>query len=180
MPVLTTSACLPYTPTDPPPAPPTPESLTYSLTLPADPRTPAIVRATLRTVLQAHGLADMTEAAVQVASELSACACRFTPSLEVYVRLRFRDDALRVVLYDAHPRHAHPRLAAACDARRRSALRLPACVVRACGGDWGFGDARDPGGGTRTWAVLPREGTHTYAAAAQARMPAPESVSRLL
>lgn len=164
MPITLTSACLPHTPTDRPPAPPTPETLTYSLTLPADPRTPAIVRATLRTVLLAHGLADMTDAAVQVASELAACACRFSTSPEVYVRLRYREDALRVVLYDAHPRHQHPRLAAACDARRRSTLRLPACVVRSCGGDWGFGDAHEPGGGTRTWAVLPRAGTHTYLA----------------
>ncbi|WP_073946225.1 ATP-binding protein [Streptomyces kebangsaanensis] len=164
MPVTLTSACLPHTPMDRPPAPPTPETLAYSLTLPADPRTPAIVRATLRTVLRAHGLADMTDAAVQVTSELAACACRFSTSPEVYVRLRYREDALRVVLYDAHPRHTHPRLAAACDARRRSTLRLPACVVRACGGDWGFGDAREPGGGTRTWAVLPRAGVRAYLA----------------
>jgi hypothetical protein len=121
-------------------------------------------RATLRTVLLAHDLADMTDAAVQVTSELAACACHFSTSPKVYVRLRYREDALRVVLYDAHPRHTHPRLAAACDARRRSTLRLSACVVRSCGGDWGFGDAREPGGGTRTWAVLPREGTRTYLA----------------
>ncbi|PJM92080.1 ATP-binding protein [Streptomyces sp. CB01373] len=162
MPVATTSACLPYTPTDLPPVPPALESLTYSLTLPAAPQSPAIVRATIRTVLDAHGLADMADAVVQVASELVACACRFTTSPEVYVCLRYGEDALRVVLYDAHPRHQHPRLAAACDARRRSALRLPACVVRACGGDWGFGDAREPGGGTRMWAVLPREGASAY------------------
>ncbi|MEU7378980.1 MULTISPECIES: ATP-binding protein [unclassified Streptomyces] len=162
MSVSMTSACLPYIATDLPPAPPTPESLTYSLTLPAAPQTPAVVRATIRTVLDAHGLADMADAAVQVASELVACACRFTISPEVYVCLRYREQALRVVLYDAHPRHQHPRLAAACDARRRSALRLSACVVRACGGDWGFGDAREPGGGTRTWAVLPRKGARAY------------------
>ncbi|WP_307718344.1 hypothetical protein [Streptomyces sp. JHA26] len=104
----------------------------------------------------------MTDAAVQVVSELTACACVFAPTAEVYVSLRYRDGALRVVLYDGHPRHTHPRLAAACDARRRSALRLPACVVRACGGDWGFGDAREPGGGTRMWAVLPHAGAHGY------------------
>ncbi|MFI1162526.1 ATP-binding protein [Streptomyces sp. NPDC020801] len=168
MPTPTTSTCLPSSPNTTdllPPAPPTPESLAYSLTLPAGPRTPAIVRATIRTVLLAHDLGDMADPAVQVASELSACACRFTPAPEVYVCLRYREEALRVVLYDAHPRHTNPRLAAACDARRRSALRLPACVVRACGGDWGFGDARQPGGGTRTWAVLPREGTRAYLAA---------------
>ncbi|MGW0080660.1 ATP-binding protein [Streptomyces sp. NPDC003393] len=158
------SACPPVTPVDWPGTPPTPETLHYSLTLPAGPRTPAIARATTRTVLSAHGLADMTDPAVQVASELTACACRFTTSPEVYFCLRYRDDALRVLLYDAHPRHTHPRHAAACEARRRSCLRLPACVVRACGGDWGFGDAREPGGGTRTWVVLPREGSRAYLA----------------
>jgi hypothetical protein len=60
-------------------------------------------------------------------------------------------------------------LPAACDARRRSMLRLSICVVRACGGDWGFGDAREPGGGTRTWAVLPRQGARQYAGALEFR-----------
>ncbi|MFE1912623.1 ATP-binding protein [Streptomyces anandii] len=162
MPIPAASACFPSAARLLEPAPPTPDTLIYSLTLPAAPRTPAVVRATVRSVLCAHGLDDMADPAVQVASELTACACRFTTSSEVYLCLRHRDDALRVVLYDAHPRHTHPHLAAACDARRRSALRLPACVVRACGGDWGFGEARQPGGGTRMWAVLPREGARTY------------------
>lgn len=70
-----------------------------------------------------------------------------------------------MILYDGHPRHSHPRLAAACDARRRAALRVLACVVRACGGDWGLGDAREPGGGTRMWAVLPLESARVYAGA---------------
>ncbi|MGP4090985.1 hypothetical protein [Streptomyces sp. KR55] len=95
------------------------------------------------------------------AGELMACTCRFAPAAEVYVSLRYRDSALRVVLYDDHPRHTHPRLAAACESRR-AALRVLACVVRACKGDWGFGDAREPGGGRRMWAVLPREGAGAY------------------
>ncbi|MDQ1016592.1 hypothetical protein QFZ43_003141 [Streptomyces afghaniensis] len=67
-----------------------------------------------------------------------------------------------MILYDGHPRHTNPRLAAACDTRRRAALRVLACVVRACGGDWGFGDAREPGGGTRMWASLPHQGARAY------------------
>ncbi|GHF90920.1 ATP-binding protein [Streptomyces thermodiastaticus] len=161
VPASATSAC---TPVEPIASPPTPDTLAYSLTLPAALRTPAIVRATLRTVLPAHGLDDISAAAIQVASDLAACACRFTAAPEIYFRLRFRDEALRLVLYDAHPRHTHTHLAAACDARRRSMLRLAACVVRACGGDWGFGAAREPGGGTRTWAVLPRAGARAYQA----------------
>jgi hypothetical protein len=112
-------------------------------------------------VLRAHGLADLTDAALQVVSELTACACRFTAS-DVYVSLRYRDGALRTVLHDGHPRHAHPRLAAACDGRRRAGLRVLACVVRACAGEWGFGDAREPGGGTRMWAVVPGDGARLY------------------
>ena len=159
---LGVTSCLAPAPVDLPPAPPTPEALAYSLTLPAAPLSPAIARAATRNVLQAHGLADMTDAAVQVVSELAACAIRFSPAAEVYLSLRYREGTLRVVLYDGHPRHVHPHLAEACEARRRAALRLLRCVVRACHGDWGFGEAREPGGGTRMWAVLPRSGAHAY------------------
>ncbi|MFJ4976157.1 ATP-binding protein [Streptomyces coeruleorubidus] len=160
------TACPPPPAMDVPVTPPTPDALTYSLMLPAGPQSPAIARAATRTILRAHALDDVTDAAVQVVSELAACACRFTSTAEVYVSLRYRDGALRVVLYDGHPRHTHPRLAAACESRRRAALRLLSCVVKSCHGDWGFGDAREPGGGTRMWAVLPREGVRSYHAGA--------------
>lgn len=100
-------------------APPSPDTLAYSFTLPAGAASSRVARAATRVVLQSHGLEDMTEAAVQVVAELAACACRFTPDAEVYVSLRYREGALRVVLFDGHPRHSHPRLVAACDARRR-------------------------------------------------------------
>ncbi|WP_371662322.1 ATP-binding protein [Streptomyces sp. NBC_00280] len=145
-----------------PASPPGPEKLAYSLTLPAAPTSVAIARAAVRTVLHMHGLRDATDAVVQVMSELTSCACRFTTADDIYVSLRYRDGALRVIVYDAHPRHSHPRLSAACDARRRATLRVLACVVRACRGDWGFDAAREPGGGTRLWAVLPRSGARAY------------------
>ncbi|MEU0248925.1 ATP-binding protein [Streptomyces sp. NPDC006235] len=144
------------------PTPPTPETLAYSLTLPAALQSLAIARTATRTILRAHSLEDVTDAAVQAVGELAACACRFTPSAEVYMSLRYRESALRVILYDGHPRHTNPRLAAACDTRRRASLRVLACVVKACGGNWGFGDAREPGGGTRMWAVLPHDGARAY------------------
>ncbi|MFC7825357.1 ATP-binding protein [Streptomyces sp. NPDC057375] len=143
-------------------APPSPDTLTYSFTLPAGPSSPRIARVATRAVLHGHGLDDMTDAVVQVVGELAACACRFTPRDEVYVSLRYREGALRVVFYDGHRRHEHPRLLAACDARRRAALRVLGCVVRACEGEWGFGEAREPGGGTRMWAVVPRGGAGRY------------------
>ncbi|MFF6880880.1 ATP-binding protein [Streptomyces sp. NPDC012474] len=158
MPASVTTCSSPATPS----TPPTPETLAYSLTLPAALQTPAIARTATRTILRAHGLEDVTDAAVQVVSELASCACRFTPTTEVYVSLRYREAALRVILYDGHPRHSNARLAAACDTRRRAALRVLAAVVRSCGGDWGFGDAREPSGGTRMWTVLPREGARSY------------------
>ncbi|GAA3800110.1 hypothetical protein GCM10023083_39070 [Streptomyces phyllanthi] len=137
--------------------PPGPETLAYSFTLPAEPVSSWIARASTRAVLQAHGLGGMVDAAVQVVAEFVACAWRFTPDAEVYVSLRYREGALRVVLYDGHRRHTHRRLVEACDTRRRAALRVVGCVVRACEGEWGFGEAREPGGGTRMWAVLPGE-----------------------
>ncbi|RPE41097.1 hypothetical protein EDD90_4173 [Streptomyces sp. Ag109_O5-1] len=145
-----------------PPEPPAPESLTYSLTLPAAPQSPAIAREAACSILRAHGLEDVAPTAELVTTELTACACRFTPTDEVYLALRYRDDALRVILYDGHPRHVNTRLATACDSRRRDALATLAEVVRVSQGDWGFGEARQPGGGTRMWAVLPRAGAGAY------------------
>ncbi|GGZ76935.1 ATP-binding protein [Streptomyces echinoruber] len=159
---VTVSAC-PLSTDERPAPPPSPDTLAYSFTLPAGPVSPRIARTTTRAVLQTHGLADMTDAAVQIVSELTACACRFAPDDEVYVSLRYRDGALRVIIYDGHARHVHPRLAATCDARRRAALRVLGCMVRACEGEWGFGEAREPGGGTRMWAVVPWRGARGYA-----------------
>ncbi|MEU9121328.1 ATP-binding protein [Streptomyces sp. NPDC048506] len=139
-----------------------PENLAYRLTLPAALASPSVARIAARTILEAHGLDDVTVAAVQVVGELAACACLFTPSDDVYLSLRYRGDALRISLDDGHPRHAHRRLAAACDARRRSVLLLLACVMHACEGEWGFGASAANGEGTRMWAVLPREGAREY------------------
>ncbi|WP_330459879.1 ATP-binding protein [Streptomyces sp. NBC_00820] len=161
-PAVTVSACpvaddLPREPADP-----SPDTLTYSLTLPSDFTSPGVARAVTRSVLYRHGLAELTDAAVQTVAELVGCACRFSGSADVYVSLRHREGALRIVSYDGHPRHSHPRLAEHCEARRRAELRVLACVVRVCEGEWGFGDAREPGGGTRMWAVLPRAGARGY------------------
>ena len=141
---------------------PAPESLAYSLTLPAALSSPAIARAATRAVLVAHGLGTLIDPTEQAVGELVAVGCQFTSASEVYLSLRHRDGALRVIVYDGHPRHTNPRLAATCDARRRASLRLLGCVARACGGDWGFGESREPGGGTRMWAVLPCDGASAW------------------
>ncbi|MER7172021.1 ATP-binding protein [Streptomyces mesophilus] len=142
-----------------------PDGLAYSLTLPAALSTPAIARAVTRHILTAHHLPELIDAAVQAVGELTAAACRLTPAAQIYVSLRYRAGALRVTVYDGEPHPAHPRLAAALDARRRSALRLLARVVKCCEGAWGCDESPEPGGGTRTWAVLPRATTAAYAAA---------------
>ncbi|MFI1480957.1 hypothetical protein [Streptomyces sp. NPDC020747] len=57
---------------------PAPESLAYSLTLPAALRSPAIARVATRTVLVAHGLGALVDPAEQAVGELVAerrCAC---------------------------------------------------------------------------------------------------------
>ena len=154
---LAVSACL--VPTDlAEGAPPSPESLVYGFTLPAEAVSSRVARAAARVVLQAHGLEEMVDVAVQVVGELVACAFRFGVDGPVYLSLRWWEGELQVVLYDGHRRHVHPRLAAACDERRGDALRVLGCVVEGAGGEWGFGEAREPGGGTRMWAVLPSEG----------------------
>ncbi|CAM5377217.1 hypothetical protein SVIOM342S_06658 [Streptomyces violaceorubidus] len=104
----------------------------------------------------AHGLTDILDPALQAVGELTAVASQFTESTNYYLTLRYRFSTLRLIAYDSHPRHTSPHLATACDTRRRAALRVLACVCRACDGTWGFGKAREPGGGTRMWATLPR------------------------
>ncbi|MDX3457214.1 ATP-binding protein [Streptomyces sp. ME02-8801-2C] len=138
-------------------APPRPDTLTYGFTLPAEAVSSQVARATTQAVVQAHGLEEMADVAVQVVGELTACAFRFAVDASVYVSLRWWEGEFQVVVYDGHRRHTHPRLAAACDERRGDALEVLGCVVEACGGEWGFGEAREPGRGTRMWAVLPTE-----------------------
>ncbi|MDQ0961617.1 hypothetical protein QFZ66_005495 [Streptomyces sp. B4I13] len=151
-----------FAPTELPFSPPLPESLSCSLTLPAASQSPGIARAATRTILCAHGLTELTDAAVQVVSELTACACRFSPSAQVYVSLRYRDGAMRVTLYDDHPRHANAHLEAACEMYRGVTLQVLDQVVRACDGEWGIGGTCEPSTGTRMWAVLPHEGARAY------------------
>ncbi|MET7455006.1 ATP-binding protein [Streptomyces sp. NPDC005574] len=146
------------------PTKPTPETLSYSFTLPAALASSALARAATREVLKAHGLDEIRDPVVQAVGELVATAAQFTESVNFYLSLRYRADTLKVIVYDSHPRHTQPHLAAACDTRRRAALRVLACVCRACDGTWGFGESREPSSGTRMWAVLPRAGAARYGA----------------
>ncbi|WP_371676889.1 ATP-binding protein [Streptomyces sp. NBC_01276] len=156
------SSCPPPRPAEGPCEPPAPDGLACSLTVPAAPYSGQIARGAVRSVLHAYRLDALAPAAVQVAGELIAATWDLEPGRSLYLSVRYRDDALRLSVYDAHAPHAHPRLAAHCEARRRAGLRVMAAVVRDCGGAWGFGESREPGGGTRTWASLPRDGAVGY------------------
>ncbi|NBM16790.1 ATP-binding protein [Streptomyces sp. GC420] len=144
-----------------PPAPPdgtepSPENLACALALPSTFTAPTLAADIARLVLTVHRLGTLTEPALLLVGELVANAVQFTPAGEyVHLALGYRDNSLRLVVHDTHARHRHPRLASACDARRLSQLSLVPEVVREHDGDWGFGDAHEPAGGTRTWAVLP-------------------------
>lgn len=153
-PYTSPSAC-PVAPDSGPGPAPGDAELSCSMTLPASPRSAGIARQAVRAALRAYALDPLEPTAVQAASELLGSAWRMDPYGELYLSVRYRDDALRVIVYDGHPAHAHPRLAALCEARRRSTLRVFSALVRDHGGDWGLGPSREPGGGTRTWATLP-------------------------
>ncbi|MFK0254418.1 ATP-binding protein [Streptomyces sp. NPDC090445] len=141
---------------------PLPDMLACSLSLPGESWSAQIARSAVEAALHAHGLDRLAPAAVQVTGELLAAAWRLDPGGQLYLSARYRDDTLRIAAYDGHQAHGHPRIAAHCEARRRAALRLLRVVVRECGGEWGFGDSREPGGGTRTWVTLPRAGALAY------------------
>ena len=141
-----------------------PTGLRYSFTLPADLQAPAVARNITRAVLDIHSLPLMTDAAVQTVSELTTCACKFTPGKDIYLSLRYRQDALYITLFDDHPQHTNTHLKSTCETHRCTALDLLDRVIGACTGDWGIGASSTFTGGTKMWAVLPKEGAERYAA----------------
>ncbi|MFD7028991.1 ATP-binding protein [Streptomyces sp. NPDC059917] len=156
------TSCPPSPPASVGGEPPALSTLACGFTVPGEPLGAQIARSAVRSALHAYRLDPLAPAVVQVAGELVATAWQLDPGRSVYLSLRHREDSLRLTAYDGHVPHAHPRLAAHCEARRRAALRVMAAVVRACGGAWGFGQSREPGGGNRTWAHLPLRGAAEF------------------
>ncbi|WP_434595724.1 ATP-binding protein [Streptomyces sp. A5-4] len=132
------------------------EGLALSLTVPCAPRSAGIVRTAFRCALHAHGLDRYALPATVAVTELIATATRLEGEEDLYLSLRHREDVLRLVVWDQHPRHSDPDAVAVCEQRRRRSLWLLAAVVGDWGGDWGVGDARPPHRGTKSWVVLPR------------------------
>ncbi|MEU6013571.1 ATP-binding protein [Streptomyces sp. NPDC047515] len=130
--------------------------LALSFTLPGDVRSAFIGRTAIAAALKAHGLAPYVWPAMHVVDELIGVTARMSPGKELYVSLRHRDDAVRLLVWDQHPCHRDPDTATLCDTRRRRALWLLSAVVDDWGGEWGTCDAPPPQRGTKSWVVLPR------------------------
>ncbi|MEI5103816.1 ATP-binding protein [Streptomyces sp. PmtG] len=95
-------------PTVSPPPPSTP-TWTYALHLPHDPRSPRIARATLRTVLTAHGLTHLNDTAELLTSELVTNAYRHSPGpAALRVRALGVGGGVRVTVWDTDPRIPAP------------------------------------------------------------------------
>ncbi|MFI5768295.1 ATP-binding protein [Streptomyces sp. NPDC051658] len=130
--------------------------LSLSFTLPGDVRSAFIGRTVVAAALEAHGLTPYVWPATHVVDELVAVTVRMSPGKELYVSLRQRDDAVRLLVWDQHPHHTAPDLATLCEKRRRRALWLLAAVVDDWGGEWGVSEASSPHAGIKSWVVLPR------------------------
>lgn len=80
----------------------------YELSFPCDPRSPRIARTTLRAVLAAHGLAELSYRAELLASELATNSVRHTKG-PAAVRLHWLFPVLRVSVWDMSPDLPEPR-----------------------------------------------------------------------
>ncbi|MBT2448945.1 ATP-binding protein [Streptomyces sp. ISL-43] len=135
--------------------PPEADKLSCSIGLPGGAYCAGSARGAVRSLLTRHGLSDLCDTAALAASELVACAYRFTPDKEMTLKVRRQFDALRIVVYDQHPAHPSPEASEECRSRRSRGMWLLSAVVEACGGDWGLTPVLTPMGGTKSWALLP-------------------------
>ncbi|MFJ6695814.1 ATP-binding protein [Streptomyces sp. NPDC091272] len=132
------------------------DGLALSLTVRGEPRSAGIVRTAVRAALHAHHLDGYGPVTALAATELIAVASRLTCDADLYVSLRHRADALRLIVWDQHPPHADPDAASLCFVRRRRALWLLAEAVEDWGGEWDVCDALPPHRGVKSWVNLPR------------------------
>ncbi|MFE2931696.1 ATP-binding protein [Streptomyces sp. NPDC059278] len=130
--------------------------LVLSITLPGDVRSAFVGRTAVSAALEANGLAPCVWPATHAVGELVAVSVRMSPGRELYVSLRHRGDAVRLLVWDQHPHHGDRDLATLCETRRRRALWLLAAVVDDWGGEWGACGSEPSQRGTKSWVVLPR------------------------
>ncbi|WP_028813797.1 ATP-binding protein [Streptomyces flavidovirens] len=93
----------PYLHPRPHPTPiPFTEPWQYELSFPCDPRSPRIARTTLRAILSAHDLAELSYRAELLASELATNSVQHTKG-PAAVRLQWLHPVLRVSVWDMSP-----------------------------------------------------------------------------
>lgn len=108
----------------------------YTLHIPHDARAIGIARSTLHAVLVRHGLAELLDTAVLLASELLTNAYLHSRG-PASLRLRWKDGVLRLGVWDSDPTPpapADPADPAAPAVEGGRGLHL----VRACADDWGW------------------------------------------
>ncbi|MFF2957751.1 ATP-binding protein [Streptomyces sp. NPDC057963] len=120
----------------------------YELGFPCDPRGPRIARTTMRAVLMAHGLTELTYRAELLASELTTNSVRYTKG-RITLRLHWLCPVLRVSVRDLSPdlpelRRPRPRDG---DEKGRGLVLLDLVADRWGGCAMGEG-AHEPGGKT--------------------------------
>ncbi|WP_432094221.1 ATP-binding protein [Streptomyces sp. bgisy100] len=108
-----------------------PASWQYSLQVPHDPLGPAIVRSTVRMVLDQHGLNELADTAELLTSELATNAYRYSTG-PASVRLKWTDDTLRISVWDTNPALPSP-IPADLESEGGRGLLL----VRLCSDNWG-------------------------------------------
>ncbi|MGW2746864.1 ATP-binding protein [Streptomyces sp. NPDC001450] len=133
-------------------------SWAYTLHLPHDPRAPGIARATLRTVLAAHGLTQLIPTAELLASELLTNAHLHTRGPYALRVLPMEPGRLRLAVWDTDPRvppgfvdNGLPSALPPDDVENGRGLHL----VRACANAVGVSVLRELGaskGGKLLWA----------------------------
>ncbi|MER6101119.1 ATP-binding protein [Streptomyces sp. NPDC001832] len=119
--------------------------------------TPNLAEEAVEVILDGHQVQEeVMLPALLLVHELVSYACRFTGAGDqIHLALGRAAGVLQVAVYDTHAAHAHPRLAAACEERRRAALVGVPELVEKYLGTWGFGaGAYPPGDGMCTWATL--------------------------
>ncbi|MBB5935066.1 ATP-binding protein [Streptomyces zagrosensis] len=79
----------------------------YTLHLPHSPLAPSVARATVRTVLRAHGPIELTDRAELLVSELASNAYRYARG-PASLRISWRAGVLRISVRDSSPQFPDP------------------------------------------------------------------------
>ncbi|WP_274561527.1 ATP-binding protein [Streptomyces spiramyceticus] len=123
----------------------------YELTIPCDPRSPGIARTTLRTILAAHNLAELSYRTELLATELATNSVRHTKG-PAAVRLQWLHPVLRVSVWDMSPDMPKP-YAPPADAEAGRGLAILELVADRWGG-CAIGEAPYGPGGKTIWFEL--------------------------